>query len=148
MGLFDVFKKVKDAANQNLNPEYGKNKDFLEAACALSASVAYADGNCSDVERDAVVNILTNHPQLGKLYTRDDIKRTADTMFGRATTFTGRLALSREIDDIRGKSQSMAQDVYAVGLDVAMADGELADSEEKVLHAFASKLGVDVSAFS
>lgn len=148
MGLFDAFKRVKDSINKNVNPEYSKNKDFLEAAAALSASIAMADGSIEDSEREAVVTLLVSHPVLGKTYSEADIKATCNTMFGRAATNSGKLQLRREIDDIKNKGQEMAQDVMMIGLDVAMADGELEPEEEKVLATYAARLGVDLKALT
>jgi len=144
MGLFDVFNNLRKSADKALNPEYAKNKDFLEAACALCASVAAADGNIEESERDATVTILTTHPKLGTLYSTQEIKSCAETMFSRAVTNMGRLSLQRELDDIKGKGQDMAQDVYMIALDVAGADGNVGEDEEKVLERFATRLGVDV----
>jgi tellurite resistance protein TerB len=144
MGLFDGFKKLIGGVDRQINPKYSENKDFLEACCAAAASVAMADGSIDDSERDTVIDILSNHAVLGKVYSSTEIKTTADTMFRRAGTNSGKLSLAREVEDVKGKGAAMAQDVYMVALDVAMADGDLAPEEEKVLERLATRLGVDI----
>ncbi len=147
--MFGVFKKVLGAGAREVQANYGQNKDYLEAVCAASALVAMADGELEDVEKSKVVSLLTNHSTLGKMYDRGTIETTAETMFKRAKDSSGRQALARELDDIKGRpeGQQMAEDVYLIAVDVSMADGEAEPAEVDVLKKIAARLGVDTSRF-
>jgi tellurite resistance protein TerB len=124
-------------------------KAVLEATCAAAALVAAADGDIEDAERQKMVKLITNHSTLGVLYKSNDIEACADKSFKLAKEASGRQQLARELDDLKkieGGAQ-MAEDVYLLACDIAMADGELEAEEEAVLKKLANRLGVDLSKF-
>jgi tellurite resistance protein TerB len=147
--VLGFLKKVGGAAAKEVKAEYGENKDFLEAVCAASALVAAADGDIEESEKRKVLSIISNHAQLGKLYQQNVIEATADTMFKRAKDSSGRQQLARELDDIKSRPQGaqMAEDVYLIAVDIALADGEIEPQEKDVLAKIANRLGVDPSKF-
>lgn len=147
--MFGMLKKIGGAAAKEVKAEYGENKDFLEAVCAASALTAAADGDIEESEKRKVLSIITNHSQLGKLYQQNVIEATADTMFKRAKDSSGRQQLARELDDIKSRPQGaqMAEDVYLIAVDIAMADGEIEEAEKAVLAKIAARLGVDPAKF-
>jgi tellurite resistance protein TerB len=149
MGFFGALKKAVSSGAREVSAEYGQNKDFLEAVCAGCALVAFADGELEESERLKAVQIITTHSVLSKLYQRDIIEQTLDIMFKRAKDSSGRQALARELDDIKGKPNAtqMAEDIYLIASDISMADGELEPQEEAVLKKIAARLGVDPSRF-
>ena len=53
------------------------------------------------------------------------------------------------LDDIKGRPNAaqMAEDVYLVALDIAMADGSIGDDEKRVLATIAKRLNVDPAKF-
>lgn len=147
--VLGFLKKVGGAAAKEVKAEYGENKDFLEAVCAASALVAAADGDIEESEKRKVLSIISNHAQLGKLYQQNVIEATADTMFKRAKDSSGRQQLARELDDIKSRPQGaqMAEDVYLIAVDIALADGEIEPAEKDVLAKIANRLGVDPAKF-
>lgn len=147
--MFGMFKKALGAAAVEVKANYSENKDYLEAVCAASALTAFADGELEDVEKTKVISLLTNHSTLGKMYDRNTIEQTAETMFRRAKDGSGRQSLARELDDIKGRPEGaqMAEDVYLIAVDVAHADGELEPQEADVLKKIAGRLGVDPTKF-
>lgn len=147
--MLGFLKKVAGATAKEVKAEYGENKDFLEAVCAASALVAAADGEIEESEKRKVLAIISNHAQLGKLYQQNVIEATADTMFKRAKDSSGRQQLARELDDIKSRPQGaqMAEDVYLIAVDIALADGEIEPAEKDVLAKIANRLGVDPSKF-
>lgn len=146
--MFGALKKAFKAGAKEVQADYSHNKDYLEAVCAAAALVANADGEIEDSERSKVERVLSNHPVLGKMYQQNVIAQTAETMFKRAKDASGRQALARELDDIKGRDDGkMAEDVYLIALDVANADGEMEPEEEVVLKKIAARLGVDPSRF-
>ncbi|MFG1332063.1 TerB family tellurite resistance protein [Xanthobacter autotrophicus] len=147
--VFGALKKAFKAGAKEVQADYSKNRDFLEAVCAASALVAYADGSIDDSERTKAVRILTSHQTLGKMYQQSEIEQVADTMFKRAKEASGRQALARELDDIKGREggAQMAEDVYLVATDVAHADGNVDPAEVAMLDKIARRLDVDPAKF-
>ncbi len=146
--MFNAFKKALKAGAKEVQADYSHNKDYLEAVCAAAALVANADGEIEDSERSKVERVLSSHPVLSKMYQQNIIAQTAETMFKRAKDASGRQALARELDDIKGRDDGkMAEDVYLIALDVANADGELEPQEDAVLKKIAARLGVDPTRF-
>jgi tellurite resistance protein TerB len=146
MGLFDFLKSVKEQVNKNLNPDYAKNTDFLEAMAASAALVAAADGVVDDAEKSATISIMMGHPQLGKLYAAPVIQKTAQTMLDRTGTFSGRQQLQRELQDLndKGAATQMKEDVLYMAIDIASADGNISDPEKKIIESIASKFKLQV----
>jgi tellurite resistance protein len=142
--VFGFGRKLAGALSREVKAEYGQNKDFLEATCAVVALVAFADGQLENEEKDKAKKVITGHAQLSKIYNSSDIESTMETMFKRAESFSGRQALLRELDDVKDKGAQMGEDCYLVGLDIAHADGELEEAEAKVLTQIANRLNVDL----
>lgn len=147
--MFKFLKKVAGGAAREVQAEYGQNKDFLEAVCAASSLVAWADGNLEQNEKTKVIALIQNHPSLGQLYKADQIEQVAQTMFSRGKDKSGRQLLARELDDLKGKpnASQMAEDVFLLASDIALADGTVQPEEEEVLKKLATRLGVDASKF-
>lgn len=147
--MFGALKRALGAGAREVQADYSKNKDYLEAVCAAAALVAFADGDLEDTERSKVIKLVTGHPVLGKMYQQTVIENTIDEMFKRAKDGAGRQQLARELGDIKGRPEGaqMAEDVYLIAADVASADGEVEPKEEEVLKKIANLLAVDPSKF-
>lgn len=144
--MFGMLKKALKAGAKEVTADYSQNRNYLEAVAAVAALVANADGDIEPSERTKAVSVIVNHPKLGKMYDQRVIKETADLMFERARDFSGRNSLAKELDDIKSDKQ-MAEDVYAIGVDIAMADGDLEPAEKDMLAKVANRLQVDASQF-
>lgn len=147
--VFGVIKRAFKSGANEIKADYSENKDFLEAICAASALVAIADGDLEESERRKVVSVVTNHAKLSQFYQQNVIEQTTETMFKRAKDRSGRIQLYRELDDIKSRpgAAQMAEDIFAVALDIAEADGEIEPEEEEVLKKIAERIGVDPSKF-
>lgn len=147
--MFGAMKRAFGGAAREVQADYAGNKDYLEAVVAACALVAYADGELEDTERQKAVKIIGTHPTLSKFYKQDTIETIVSSMFNRAKDASGRQGLARELDDIKGRPDGvkMAEDVYLVAKDIAMADGQIEPEEEVTLKKIAGRLGVDPSAF-
>ena len=148
--VFGLFKKVAGGAAREIKAEYGANKDFLEAAMAASALVAYADGSLGEDERRKALSIASNNKTLSTIYKSADIEACFDTMLKRARDASGRASLARELDDIKNRpdgGKEMSQDVYLMALDIANADGSIGPEEQKMLEKIAGRLGVNPKDF-
>lgn len=144
--MFNVLKKAFKATAKEVTADYSQNKNYLEAVAAVAALVANADGDIEPAERTKAVSVIASHPKLGKMYDQRVIKETADQMFERARDFSGRQSLAKELDDIKADKQ-MAEDVYAIGVDIAMADGDMEPAENEMLKKIAARLQIDASQF-
>lgn len=147
--MFGSIKKAFGAASKEVKADYSQNRDFLEAVLAAAALVAAADGDIEESERRKVISVISNHPQLSKLYSSQIVEQTAEVMFKRAKDFSGRQLLARELDDIKNRPDGaqMAEDAYMIALDIAHSDGELEPAEQEVLKKLATRLNVDASKF-
>lgn len=145
MGIFDVFAKALNIGNRTFNPKYAESKDFLEAVCAAAARVAAADGEISNEEEKHTHDLILNHKVLGALYSKTEIENTVNTMLSKAHTFSGKLQLKREVEDVATKPKQMREDVFIIAYDVANADGNVGDEEQKVLDKLAKELSIDIN---
>lgn len=146
---FGAVKRVLGAGAAEVKANYSENKDYLEAVVAAAALVANADGELEDAERQKIAKVINNHPTLSKFYKQNDIEQTIDVMFRRVKDGSGRQQLALELDDIktRPEGRQMANDVYLIAKDIAMADGQMEPEEEVVLQKIANRLGVDTTQF-
>lgn len=126
--------------------KFSGRKDFLEAVCAASALVAYADGDASDDEIDAAIKSITSNPQLSGSFSVREIETTAETMLGRAKGGrVGRNGLYKEIEDIKANTE-MSETVLLTALDVA-DNGGIDDKEKAVLAEVAKRMSLNLSQY-
>ena len=142
MGIFSALKNVISSGVREINADYGKNTDFLEAVCGAAALVANADGSIDDTERSKAVSVISNHSTLKTLYKVDVIKSVLETAFGRAKDASGRQEIARSLEKVKENSK-MSEDAYLVAVDIANADGKVGPEEETMLAKIASRLGVN-----
>lgn len=151
MSITSMFKSVFAAGAKELNKEYGKTEDFLNAVAASCALVAMADGTLEDSERKKAMEVLTGHTQLSSLYTRPQIEGALNNALNHSTTASGKQELARSIDKVMSLSNGtqMADDVYLVAVDVASSNhnGKPGEDEQRVLDKLAKRLSVDPSKF-
>jgi tellurite resistance protein len=151
LSFISALKSAFASGAKELNKEYGKSADFLNAVCASCALVAYADGTLEDSERAKAIQVLTGHTQLSSLYPRTDIENALNAALNHGTTASGKQELARALDKVMTlpNGKDMADDVYLVALDVASSNSKHAvgDDEHRVLDKLAARLHVDVSKF-
>lgn len=139
-----MFGKLFSKAKGGLNAF--KNRDLFEAACAAGVLVAYADGNCSDKEIDAIEKLLTNNPALANF--KGEINKQVGSYCNQmeASARMGKRNLMKEIADCE-HSVEEAETILIIALDVADADEDASgdDAEGKVLESIAQTLGLKVS---
>jgi len=141
-----MFNSLKKKFGGGVKKFSGKT-DFLEAVCASSALVAFADGGCSDKELETAMNTTSTNPELSQAFKANEIEKTLDAMLKRAQAGrTGRMGLYKEIDDV-AENEEMAAVVYSVALDVAESEGGIGADEQKVLDKIAQKLGINPDNF-
>jgi tellurite resistance protein TerB len=122
---------------------FNGNTDFLEAVCASCALVANADGDISDEEVSATTDAVSTNPTLAGAFKPRVIEKAISTALDRTKSRPGRLALFKELDDVKDDDGEI---VYLAALDVADADGNIDKDERAVLSKIAGHLGVNESA--
>jgi tellurite resistance protein TerB len=149
MSFLSKFKKVAKGAAREVSADLGKNREFLEACCALSALVATADGVADDSEKRKAVAVMIQNATLGQLYDQPTIESTFQKMLARAGSGSGRQSLAAELQDVNKlpNASEMAPYVYLIAKDVAEADGSIGEKEAKVLATGARLLNVDPTQF-
>jgi tellurite resistance protein TerB len=127
--------------------KFNGNKDFLEAVCAASALVAYADGVVSKEEEKATIKAISANAIMSASFTSSEIERTAEKMFDRAEGGrVGRNQLYQEIEEAsaRDTAKEMAHVILLAALDVA---GDISDAERSVLTKVAERLRLNLADF-
>lgn len=151
MSFLSALKSALSSGAKELNKEYGKSENFLDAVCASCALVAYADGTLEDSEKKKAMEVLTGHTQLAALYQRAQIENALNSALSHAQTASGKQELARELDRVLSlpNGTQMAEDVYLVALDVASSNAHhsIGEDEQKVLDRLAKRLNVDPSKF-
>lgn len=123
-----------------------EKRDLAQAVINAAWLVAYADGECSNVEKAAVDQVLRANPVLGAF--TSEIQAISQTIIAQleANYKIGRLAAYREIEDCKG-DQREAEDVLVTAIAIAEADGEVEAKEKAVLEEIANRLGLRLETY-
>lgn len=151
MSFMSALKSAFASGAKEINKEYGKTKDFLNAVAASVALVIFADGTAEESEKKKAIEVCTGHTQLSQLYTRADIEGALNAALSHAQSASGKQELARALDKVLGlpNGNEMKDDVYLMALDVASANSrhEVGEDEQRVLDKLAARLHVDPSKF-
>lgn len=118
--------------------------DLLEGICAACVLVGAADGDLSDDEGAVALDRLMNHETLSKAFSGTQIEAAFDKQAKRAKSgMSGRLALRREVEDVKGKSSSEdCEMLLVIAIDVASADGDIGPKEMAALRTIGQAMGL------
>ena len=106
---------------------------LLEGVVAIAVLTMYADDEAEDKEREAIGKILANKAELAAFGAL--VQKTFndyDTLCRESGMIIAKVQLMRKIEAVKGV-KSEEEDVFVTGLSVALADGEIEESERKVL---------------
>lgn len=114
------------------------NVDVLEGKIAAQLLVAYADGSCSDDEENEAITTLQADKSIeaAGFGTNDIVTTWSKLRDKRPGSFTGKLALRREIAEAVGRAskikggETIGEDIFLGAVNVAFASGD-ADVKEK-----------------
>lgn len=125
------------------------NADLLEGIAAAIVLTGAADGDFDDAEAQTGLDRLLAHEVIAPAFTASQIEAAFDKQATRAKAgLSGRLALKREIDDVRGKcSEADCEMLLVIALDVALVDGEISAAERKALDEIAKAVGLSVDRY-
>ena len=124
-----------------------ENRNLMEAIVGGQLLIAYSeDRNLDDGERAKIEGLLRTNPNLSSFGNEltDYFNQTNNAL--KAGYITARLRILREIEEIKNNPNE-AQDVMGNLLEVALADGNISEAEEKELKAIASKLNQNLDDF-
>lgn len=123
------------------------NNDFLKAVCGLCVAVAYADGNCDEMEMATMETLIQNDESLSA-FTPGDIETELERHKKNFSmnALVGKTVAKKDIQALAGEDQKEMAIVLAIA--VAGADGEIDDKHEiPLIKEFAKILGVSTSQF-
>lgn len=143
-----MFGKLKERLGGGAKKISGKT-DLLEGIAAAAARVASVDGKIDESEVEAVLNALMNHESLSQAFTASQIETCVNKQIARANGgMAGRLALRKEVEEMKSKASTDELEMaYMIVIDVAMADGDVADKEKAELETLGKMLGFSLSAY-
>lgn len=139
--MFGIFKKKVNVAKESIKRL--ESKDLMEAMVGGCLLIAFADGDCEEVELLKMDEVLRTSKSLegyGAELT-DTINRFVARL--KAGYIIGRAEILREINDVKG-SQTEKEDVLLAMLTVAMSDGQIEPEEQKELTQVAQRLGLRI----
>lgn len=140
MGIFGFGKKAAAVKNEMKKME---KRDLMQAVVASAVLVAFADGELEDSEVKALHDVIEAQPALSGF--GDELSKTIDSYIAtmKASKHLGKIKLMREIEDVKASPQEV-EEVFAVVVTIAEADGQIEDAEAKVLTEIGRKLGVNL----
>lgn len=138
-----IFSKLTNLANGAKKME---KRDLMQACIAGAVLVAFADGELEDSEVKALHEIVESQPTLANF--GPELAKTIDQYIGvmKASKYLGKVKLMREIEDIKSTPDEI-EEVFAIMLTIAEADGQIEDAEMKLITEIGKKLGVSLQKF-
>lgn len=125
------------------------NTDLLEGVAAAIVLTGAADGDFDDAEAQTGLDRLLGHDVLSAAFKPNEIEAAFDKQANRARQgLSGKLALKREIADVKGKcSADDCEMLLVIACDVALSDGEVSAPERKALDDIGKSLGLQVDRY-
>lgn len=143
-----MFGKLKEKLTGGASRLNGKT-DLLEGICAACVMVGAADGDFSDDEAGVALDRLVNHETLSVAFSATQIEAAFDKQAKRAKSgMSGRLALRREVEDVKGKSTAEdCEMLLVISIDVAFADGDCGEKEMAALKVIGQAVGLETARY-
>ena len=111
-----------------------------DALCALMIAVSASDENIATAELVKITNIINNLPVFAE-YDADKVPQVSRIVFDLFTQEDGLDALFGLIRD--ALPERLHETAYALACDVAAADGDIAQSELRILEEIRYELNID-----
>jgi len=143
--MFGALKDKLTGGTARLN---GK-MDLLEGICAACVMTGSASGDFSDDEAATALDRLLNHETLSKAFSGTQIETAFDKQAKRAKSgMSGRLALRREVEDVKAKSSAEdCEMLLVIAIDVANTDGDIDTKEMAALRSIGQIVGLSVDRY-
>lgn len=138
-----LLKKVTSGATQRANQSV--NRNFMEAVVGVMVLMGHTDGDFGTAEQEKLAKVVAVLPELksfGHL-----IQETIDLYTGyfEVSYDLGKKRIMQEIADIRAEP-NQKEDILALAVTAAKADGNISDSEQKLIVEIGKVLGLKVNA--
>jgi len=144
-----MFGKLKELIGTATNRLSGKT-DLLEGIAAGGILVAAADGEMDSDEVGVLLEAMLGHEVLAQSFSESVIQQTVDKMVKKASPnaagkigMVGKIALEREVKEVKGKSSSEDIELMlAILVDIASADADgVEPAERTVINKISNSLG-------
>jgi tellurite resistance protein len=116
-----------------------ERKDLAEAAIGAAVLLAAADNGVSDEEVITIMGLVQNMDQFKHHQSEIETMITKYTGLLKSGFLVGKITIMREIADVKGNEEEI-EDVLAIAVTIAGADGEFSDKEVALLKEIANKL--------
>jgi tellurite resistance protein TerB len=149
MGFWDQLKQNAEQLANSAKDSFGKfkNNDFANAAMAVCALIAAADGSIDPAERQKTAGFIVNNEAL-KVFEASDLKKRFDHFCGKLESDFdfGKVEVIQAIGKLRNKPDQ-ARAVIQVGIIIGGADGKFDDHEKKALREACNAVNISPSDF-
>jgi tellurite resistance protein TerB len=124
-----------------------KNKEFANAAMAMCALIAAADGSIDDAERAKVAGLIANNDALS-VFPAQELSQKFDFYSSKLqSNFEfGKLEATQTIAKLKGKPDQ-ARAVIQIGIIIGGADGNFDDYEKAAVREACYALGIPPAEF-
>lgn len=116
-----------------------ERKDLAEAAIGAAVLLAAADNGVSDEEVITIMGLVQNMDQFKHHQSEIETMITKYTGLLKSGFLVGKITIMREIADVKGNEEEI-EDVLAIAVTIAGADGDFSDKEVALLKEIAGKL--------
>lgn len=130
-------------------PALKPDTELLEGIAAACVLVGASDGDFDDDEATTALDRLLNHDMISAAFTSSQIEAAFDKQAARAKQgMSGRLGLKREIEEVKSHcSDSDAEMLLVIAIDVALTDGDISPAERKALDTVGKAVGLSVERY-
>jgi tellurite resistance protein len=137
-----LFGRLKGKANNAVS--HVKNQKFLDASCAASAVVAFADGYASPEEVSKLLSFIRSHDVLS-IYSESEVKSSFEKFVSgmKSDLIIGEGKAMAAISEFSGKTESHI--IVALAAGIAAAEMGVDDDEKEAIKRIGHKLSVDVT---
>ena len=135
-----LFKSVTDAFSK------WENEDMLKAVIGGATLVIFADGEADPSEYDSLKGIIHSHDKLKAFGADIDVNINDYKRLFIAGSTTATVKVLQELGEFDFSSEEK-NEIFAVLVDIAKANGEIDESEVQILRTIGEKLYVDLSLF-
>ena len=149
MALWDQLKQRSQDMNSQLKTKAGqfKNKDFANAAMAVCALIAAADGSIDAEERRKVAGLITANDVLS-IFDASQLRERFDHYCNKLTTDYdfGKVEAVQAVSKLKSKGDQ-ARAVVQIGIIIGGADGNFDKSERAAVREVCFAVGIDPQEF-
>jgi tellurite resistance protein TerB len=123
-----------------------ENRDLMQAIVGAMVMIAYADGECERSELEKIERLIKANESLSHFGNEINTTMGRYIEYMEAGPRLGTMKIMREISEVKNNAHE-AEEVFALAITIAEADGEIEPAELKVLTAIGRELGLRLQDF-